>query len=78
MTLTHIAEGQTTYHRKHMSRDCYPPLLCDVTSCTGNMSRDGHVLLCDVTGCASHSNGLFADIENTVLILLAACVAGIV
>jgi hypothetical protein len=38
------------------------------------MSRDGHVLLCDVTALALHGNGPPAYIENTVPVLLAACV----
>jgi hypothetical protein len=71
---TYIAEGQTTHHRKRMSRDRYRPLLCDVTARVGNMSRDGHVLLYDVTARALHSNGPSAYIENTVPVLLAACV----
>jgi hypothetical protein len=36
----------------------------------------GGPLLCDT--CTLHSNGPPADIENTVPILLAACVAGVV
>jgi hypothetical protein len=44
------------HHTKHMSRDRYL------------------LLLCDVTARALHSNGPSADIENTVLVLLAACV----
>jgi hypothetical protein len=74
MALTYIAEGQITYHRKHMSRDRYPLLLCDVTACAGNMSLDNHVLLCDVTSRMLHSNGSSANIENTVPVLLAMCV----
>jgi hypothetical protein len=38
------------------------------------MSRDDHVLFCDVTAQALHSNAPSADIENTVHIMLAACV----
>jgi hypothetical protein len=77
MTLTYVAEGQTAQHHKHMSRDRYPLLLCDVTERAGNMLRDGHVLLCDVTARWLHNNGPSAYIENTVPVLLAACVAGI-
>jgi hypothetical protein len=62
------------HHRKHMSCDCYPSLLCDVTAHAGNMSRDRHVLLCDITACVLHSNSPFVYTENTVPVLLAECV----
>jgi hypothetical protein len=53
---------------------------CCVTSShvQESMSRDGRVLLGDVTVCMLHSNSPSADIENTVPILLAMCVAGVV
>jgi hypothetical protein len=54
--LTYIAEGWTSTNSKHISRDPYPLLLCDVTGPTqadghaGNMSHVGHLLLmCDIT-----------------------------
>jgi hypothetical protein len=84
MTLTYIAEGPTSTNSKHISLDPYSLLLCDVTAHpkanrhAGYMSRDGHVLWCDVTARALHSNGPAADIENTVSVLLAACVVGVV
>jgi hypothetical protein len=56
LSLTYIAEGPTSTSSKHISRDPYQVLLCDVTAHaqadghTGNTSCDGHLLLlCDVT-----------------------------
>jgi hypothetical protein len=56
LRLTYIAERPTSVNSKHISRDPYSLLLCDVIAHpqadghAGNMSRDRHVLLmCDVT-----------------------------
>jgi hypothetical protein len=56
LSLTRIAEGPTLTNSKHISRDPYSLLLCDITTHpqadrhAGNMSHDGHILLmCDIT-----------------------------
>jgi hypothetical protein len=54
---------------------CHPSISDIITALhAGNMPRDSHVLLCDATERTLHSNSPFANEENTVPILLAACV----